>query len=157
MLGTKSISYEYITTYESPEQPPPLYHYTRRFSSICYVDGEMVGEFEITGSGFEDFNVVTGSMKHPMAMGICVDDEYQGRGITRTLIGNVCEKIKQIYPAIRHDQLIFIDVDASAGFWEKIGLKDNRYFVSGKRRDLVGQGYEKNITFNCLCKWGRAK
>lgn len=63
------------------------------------------------------------------------------------------------YPRIRKDQLLFIDTDASwnigagesCSFWDHIGMTANRYY--DRNLDTEGQGYEKKITFEELCKW----
>lgn len=115
--------------------------------------GEEIGEFRISGKGFD-----TGQT---MDMGIHVLDGYKGRGLSRTLIKELCIHIKNEYPQIRPDQFLFIDTDASweynakkdeyVSFWDYIGMDENRYYDSN--RDIEGQGYEKNITFQDLCKW----
>ena len=106
-----------------------------------------VGYFEISGPEFD-----TGET---MSMGISIDDNYIGKGYTRELIKYLCNTIKTVYPQIRGDQLLFIDVDASDGFWDKIGMKENRYGIdSNTTRNLEGQGYEKYISFYDLCKFG---
>jgi len=92
-------------------------------------------------------------MLHIQCMNIHVEDEYHGRGIARRLMRNVCEKIIEVHPNVRDEQLIYIDTDASNGFWDNVGLTYNRYFESGQMRDLTGQGYEKHITFQRLYAW----
>lgn len=130
-------------------------------SSISYISrainetGEEIGEFRISGKGFD-----TGKT---MDMGIHVLDEYKGRGLSRLLMKELCIYIKNEYPKIRKDQLLFIDTDASweyikneyVSFWDYIGMDSNRYYDS-TNREIEGQGYEKKITFQDLCKWCEA-
>ena len=54
-------------------------------------------------------------------------------------------------PKIRKDQLIFIDTDASGFYWDSLGMKISRH-SDRTHRDVVGEGYEKNITFSDLSK-----
>ena len=109
-----------------------------------------IGYFSISGPEFN-----TGET---MSMNISIDDNYVGKGYARKLIKHNCANIRKNYPQIRSDQLLLIDADASEGFWEKIGMKINRYGIdSNTRRNLEGKGYEKSITFNELCKFGGGK
>ena len=89
-----------------------------------------------------------------MDMGIHVLDEYKGRGLSRLLMKELCIYIKNEYPKIRKDQLLFIDTDASweykknqyFSFWDYIGMDSNRYYDS-TNREIEGQGYEKKLLF----------
>ena len=88
-----------------------------------------------------------------MSMSIMVKNEYQGLGISRMMIKTLCEYIENIIPfEIRTDQMIFIDADASNGFWDYVGMKENRYYDRYKI-SREGCGYEKVITWNKLKKW----
>jgi hypothetical protein len=51
---------------------------------------------------------------------------------------------------VRKDQMFFIDVDASCGYWDHIGMIDNRYYE--RNRSVEGRGYEKVITFEKLTR-----
>jgi hypothetical protein len=73
----------------------------------------------------------------------------RGKGLARLMIGFLI--INNIEP-IRKDQLIFIDSDASAGFWDIIGMIPNRYYERNDRQ-VIGSGYEKVITFSKFSKW----
>ena len=106
-----------------------------------------IGSFEINGT-FDSGETVD--------MGIRVNEEYQGKGYSKGLIRALCKYILQTgYPKIRKDQMLFIDTDASVGFWDKIGMRPHRYGDDYMgQRDVEGAGYEKMITFGDLCKWG---
>ena len=116
-------------------------------SKLFDLDNQIeIGSFEINGE-FDSGKTVD--------MGIRVEKEYQGKGYSKELIKVLCNYILQTgYPKIRKDQMLFIDTDASAGFWDKIGMKSHRYgddYIG--RRNVEGVGYEKMITFGDLCKW----
>ena len=75
------------------------------------------------------------------------------KGYSRELIKRTCELIKKEYPGIRKDQLLYIDADASSGFWDYIGMESARYYDRYDKRFVEGAGFEKQITFQGLCKW----
>jgi hypothetical protein len=106
---------------------------------LC-IDGEKKGECALTGQ-FD-----TGET---CAVTISIDEAHQGLGYSRLLWAEMVKQIEATYPAIRPDQMFFIDADASAGYWDHIGFKPNRYGYdySGNRKNLEGRGYEKVITF----------
>ena len=107
-------------------------------------DNVEVGSFSIDGNGFN-----TGE---PMSMSIHIDEDLQGKGLSRYMIKTLTHYIRENFPNISDHQLLFIDVDASVGFWEHIGMKVNRYYNSA--RDIEGAGYEKNMTFRDLENFG---
>lgn len=121
-----------------------------KYRSSLQNEGIEVGSFEIEGPGFN-----TGKT---MNMSISINNEsnkYQGKGYSRKMIKTLCDKIKrEYYPDIRNDQLLFINTNASQGFWDKVGMKKARYHRSAASRNVEGLGYEKEITFNELCKFG---
>lgn len=126
-------------------------HYYDGFQSrlMDMDNNKEIGSFEIMGK------LDTGDT---VDMRILIEDEkYIGKGYSRGLIKTLCKYILQEgYPNIRKEQLLFIDVDASVGFWEKVGLREHRYGIgyTGKRK-IEGAGYEKMITFEDLCKWAK--
>ena len=109
--------------------------------------GAEYGSFEIDGPGFD-----TGET---MSMSISIHESQLGKGYAKNLIRETCEFIKmEEFGKIRKDQLLFIDTDASLGFWQYIGMSPNKYYeTSGRNRDLEGKGYELGITFSELCLW----
>lgn len=120
-----------------------FYRYTYKSAAIDE-DNDEIAYFMISGEGFD-----TGK---PMDMNIFVEDKYVGMGLAKKLIQNMVYNLKEHYPNIRKDQLLFIDTDASNGFWEHIGMKNNRYYDGN--RDVEGRGYEKHITYQSLCAVG---
>lgn len=123
------------------------------YSAEAYNDNhELIGDFiiECMYRGHYNYGFNTGNT---MNMSIMVKNEYQGLGISRIMIKSLCEYIENIIPfEIRTDQMIFIDADASNGFWDYIGMKENRYYDRYKI-SREGCGYEKVITWNKLKKW----
>lgn len=134
------MGYEYEVKYHEKRK---MYTYTSRVLK----DTEEIGTFEIYGPGFN-----TGKT---MALNIYIEDEYQGKGLSKKLIKNMCTFLKENVKDIRKDQLLFIDADASDGFWEHIGMKPNKYYNT--RRNVEGAGYELVFTFADLCDYAFAR
>ena len=95
---------------------------------------EEVGYFEI-------------DIKSPRELSIEIDEKYQGKGYTKKLINKLC-KYLHTNEKLSLDDKLYIDTDASTGFWEKIGMIDT------PKNDKEGEGYEKVITFDKLCEFG---
>ena len=110
---------------------------------FLFIDGEKKGECKIKGQ-FD-----TGET---CAVTISIDEAYQRLGYSRLLWNEIINQIEKEYPAIRPDQMFFIDADASAGYWDHLGFTPNRYGYdyTGNRKNLEGRGYEKVITFTHL-------
>ena len=101
------------------------------------------------------FSVKCDKLGEDCDMNISIDETYQGQGLARYMIGVLVQNWYREDPQIRKDKLIFIDADASAGFWDKIGMIDNRYSSNRQTKlsHLEGKGYEKVITFSKLARW----
>ena len=123
-----------------------------KYQTKIYIDGEdevldeEYGSFEIEGEGF--------NKGKPMSMTINIHDSLTNKGLSRQLIRETCNLIIKNCPEIRPDQMILIDGDGSGGFWDYIGMKDNRYYSTKTLRDLETKGYEKEISFLKLCQFG---
>ena len=91
----------------------------------------------------------------PLSLNISIEDtaEFRGKGLAKFMVACACLKMITQFPNIRSNQLIFIDSDASAGFWDNIGMVQNRNYERSRNRNLEGRGYEKYITFGNLSKW----
>jgi GNAT superfamily N-acetyltransferase len=127
------------------------YTYTRRYrageyrtyKSILWIQGKECGSFIIGGiGGFHS--------GHTMSMEIFIDEEHQKKGYSMLLIRTLCKFISNM-ESNGGGQLLFIDTDASVGFWDRIGMKPNRYY-DRFTPEREGGGYEKFITFEELCK-----
>ena len=117
-----------------------VYH---TYKSVLWLDGKECGSFLIAGIG----GLRSG---RTMAMEISVEDEHQKKGYSRLLIRSLCKFI-QTEPNCK-GQLLFIDTDASGGFWDYIGMKPNPYY-DYYTKEQEGGGYEKVITFEELCQF----
>lgn len=114
----------------------------RSYKSILWIQGRECGSFMISGiGGFHS--------GHTMSMEISIDEEHQKKGYSKLLIQTLCKFISNMENG--EGQLLFIDTDASGGFWDHIGMKANRYY-DRFTPDREGGGYEKFITFEQLCK-----
>lgn len=143
---------------------------------------QVLGSFIIEGIGKgECFG--TG---HTCSMGIRINNgtnrqgkPYTGRGWAKKMIQYMTQRIRDDCPSISDNQKLFIDTDASDGFWERIGMTDNPYYemeddkplTAEERTDGVtmgvnfrgrpvkvveGRGYEKVITFGALEQFGQS-
>jgi len=84
------------------------------------------------------------------AMGISVDDYLLGKNLTRIMMKFMFENItKEI--TVDDNQLLYIDTDASQGFWPRIGMTQSRYAFS--TRNVNGAGYQSVITYRDLKKY----
>ena len=72
------------------------------------------------------------------SMSISIEEEYQGRGITRIMMREMMRQLN--WPG---DTLLYIDTDASCGFWRHIGMQENKN----------GNGYELYISVDDLNKY----
>ena len=113
------------------------------YKSVLWIQGKECGSF-ILGAigGFRS--------GHTMSMEISIEEEHQKKGYSTRLIRTLCQFISTMVPNC-DGQLLFIDTDASSGFWDHIGMKPNRYYERFTA-DREGGGYEKFITFEALCK-----
>ena len=83
------------------------------------------------------------------SMEISIEDKYQGRGWSRPLIKTLIESSR-----LEDDTILCIDADASAGFWEHIGFRLNRYgYDYCGKRNVPGKGYEKICTVRDIKCW----
>lgn len=92
-------------------------------------------------SYFEIYNYSPIPKSNPMSipsMSISVDESCQGQGLTRIMMREMMDNLKW-----SGDTLLYIDADASSGFWRHIGMKPNEN----------GNGYELFITVDDLNKY----
>lgn len=113
----------------------------------CWENQNIVGDFYIYGT----FG------KETCSLSISIQDEYQGRGYSRILMKEMIRQC-ELEITMKPYQLLFIDADASNGFWDHIGMKLNRYGYDYKgKRQIEGRGYEKVITWQDLKKFALMK
>jgi hypothetical protein len=70
------------------------------------------------------------------SMSIDLEDVYQGKGYTRIMM----QTVLNLLPNWSNRKLLYIDADASSGFWKHIGMKEN----------TNGNGYELVISIRKL-------
>lgn len=85
-------------------------------------------------------NVIQGSFEiydylGTPSMSIFIEDEYQGQGISRIMMKEMMRQLN--WPG---GYLLYIDTDASEGFWRHIGMTTNEN----------GNGYELSISVDEL-------
>jgi hypothetical protein len=120
-----------------------------RTVELVDVHGTVVGDCTISG------NAVTGTNEcldtgNTCSLTISIEPEFQSYGHSRRMWQVMCRCLEHEYP-IRSDQLFFIDADASAGYWDHIGMTLNRYgYDYHGTRELEGRGYLKCITYSQL-------
>ena len=86
-----------------------------------------------------------------MDLSIWIDEAHRKRGHSRHLIHVVCDAID-----LPDTKRLYIDTDASEGYWAHIGLQPNPlYDFDESMRDVEGAGYEMFITFADLKAFGR--
>lgn len=124
-----------------------------RFICNCYLNGIEIGDFTIESDSINPEDSFT---KTSLAsMSIYVNNEYQNRGYAREMICNLVNYIEKNYK-VRKDKMLFIDADASVGFWDYIGMLPNRYY-DRYNLNREGTGYEKVIIWDKLANWAKKK
>jgi hypothetical protein len=81
---------------------------------------------------------------------------YTKKGLSPVLIYYMVREI-EIEKKVSLKTKLFIDVDASAGFWDSIGMYENPAYETKNRRYKLGIGYEKVITFDKLQEYCEKK
>ena len=124
---------------------------TRVIYLTLYND-DIIGSFSIEGKG----------IKHQFDSGVTndihiyIENCFQGKGLSKIMIKHMIDKIYEDIPDMNREQMIFIDADASDGFWDKIGMVESKrygYNRTPKYYEREGAGYEKYITINKLYKF----
>jgi hypothetical protein len=125
----------------------------KRVVKVKIMLGTEVGNFDISGTAPKEGEVLLDTQipslfdqEKTIDLGIFIEDDYKKQGWSTSMIATMVESIGN---RMADDQQLFIDVDASEGFWKHIGFRENRYFRDTPRA-LVGQGYEAYITWRDL-------
>ena len=110
-----------------------------------------IGECTISGLAKNKVDPDSLTCEHTCSLTISINEEYQKKGYSRKLWSFMIKNIEREYPDISNEKMFFIDGDGSAGYWDHIGCKTNRYgYDYFGLRNLEGRGYEKSITFGEL-------
>lgn len=128
----------------------------KREIQILNSDNIKIGEFALSGDSILNGNDFFDS-GNPISMTIYINNDYRGNNLARLMVGELLLQCIKEFP-VRVDQILLIDADGSAGFWDSIGMKQGRYSWNGPnlREPLVQReaaGYEKEITFSDLATW----
>ena len=119
---------------------------------LTFYNDDIIGSFSIEGKG----------IKHQFDSGVTndmhiyIENCFQGKGLSKIMIKHMIDKIYEDIPDMNREQMIFIDADASDGFWDKIGMVESKrygYNRTPKYYEREGAGYEKYITINKLYKF----
>ena len=132
-----------------------LYGNFNRAIYLTLKNDDIIGEFGIEGGGL-NHQFDSGKTND---MYISIDENYQGYGLSKIMIKYMIEKIYKDIPNMNGEQMIFIDADASDGFWDKIGMIESKrygYTRNPKYTNREGAGYEKYITINKLYKFSKS-
>ena len=128
-------------TYNVKYKKSNIGNYMRR--EVTLLRNKKIGRFVIEGKSNHSNHFNSGN---PCSMSIGIDDKnYKGKGLSPIMIKYMIDNIKRDYPNIRPDQYLYIDADASGGFWDSIGMEEHS--------NEEGKGYEKRISFENLQKY----
>lgn len=96
-----------------------VYHESgQRYTCSLFSNKEVIGYFEIF--------IYQGIP----SMSIHVEDDYRGYGLARKMVRFLLRNLQW-----NEDVLLYIDTDASSGFWDRFGMIEN----------TNGNGYEKVV------------
>jgi GNAT superfamily N-acetyltransferase len=76
---------------------------------------------------------------------ISIEEEHQKKGLSKLILKELMEVARE--EGFRHP-FIYIDTDASSGFWDHVGFTTNPYYEDKSKPDLYG--YEKRISWEAL-------
>ena len=128
-------------TYNVKYKKSNIGNYMRR--EVTLLRNKKIGRFVIEGKSNHSNHFNSGN---PCSMSIGIDDKnYKGKGLSPIMIKYMIDNIKRDYPNIRPTQYLYIDADASGGFWDSIGMEEHS--------NEEGKGYEKRISFENLQKY----
>ena len=84
-------------------------------------------------------------------MSISVEEEHQGQGWARRLVqALLLEAKKEGFSA----EYVYIDADASQGFWDHVGFEVNPYHDNVSEPELYG--YEKRVKWERLLQFAKS-
>ena len=140
-------------TYNVKYKKSNIGNYMRR--EVTLLRNKKIGRFVIEGKSNHSNHFNSGN---PCSMSIGIDDKnYKGKGLSPIMIKYMIDNIKRDYPNIRANQYLYIDADASGGFWDSIGMEGpengEEYKNDEGNTNEEGKGYEKRISFENLQKY----
>jgi GNAT superfamily N-acetyltransferase len=114
-----------------------------QFTRTNRFDEVLVKEAEVEVGRFSVYRL------NPWSIGIYVEEEWRGQGMARRMMSFMLGEWRERgeYEPARH---LYIDTDASEGFWNHIGMRENADVAD----DSVPQyGYEKCISVSELAAY----
>jgi hypothetical protein len=111
---------------------------------------EEIGRFNIDNSGPPNFT-----------LSMYISSEIENQQLARLMVSSMCYVLIESR-IIGPDTLLYIDDDASEGFWTKMGMLENRtggperrkyVQIDNSMKQAPGAGKEKFITFSKMCLW----
>jgi hypothetical protein len=108
---------------------------------ILYNKNKLSREISILKDSIEiaHFDII-GNFQEITSMGIGIEEEYQGFQLSRIMILSMLTEIEK--EEIDMNSYVYIDTDASCGFWDKIGMEPD-----------YTSGYEKKIILQKMIEW----
>ena len=80
-----------------------------------------------------------------------VEDEFQGKGFSKQLVRDLCNLVNENNSA---PEWVYIDTDASAGFWAYVGFVNNPLERDQTRPEY---GYEKRCSWKVFEAFGMSE
>jgi hypothetical protein len=112
---------------------------------------EEIGRFNVDNSGPPNFT-----------LSMYISSEIENQQLARLMVSAMCY-VMIVSNIVRPDTLLYIDDDASEGFWERMGMQLNRTGDPQRRKynaqidntvkQAPGAGKEKSIAFSNICLW----
>jgi hypothetical protein len=108
---------------------------------ILYNKNKLSREISILKEKIEiaHFDII-GNFQEITSMGIGIEEEYHGFQLSRIIMFSMLIEIQK--EEIDMNSYVYIDTDASGGFWDKIGMEPDNT-----------SGYEKKITLQKIMDW----
>jgi len=125
--------------------PPTLYR-----GITIFRNKEEISHFEIAGQILNDTKECFGSGGTCyMSIGIDSDfPKFKGIQLSRVMVFSLLNEIMR--ENVFMDYFVYIDVDASSGFWDSIGMETNKNIDCPAGE---GRGFEKKIKLRTLYEW----
>ena len=108
---------------------------------ILYNKNKLSREISILKEKVEiaHFDII-GNFQEITSMGIGIEEEYHGLQLSRIIMMSMLTELQK--EEIDMNSYVYIDTDASGGFWDKIGMEPD-----------YTSGYEKKITLQKILEW----
>jgi len=140
-----SIKYDIVFSYEEKSK-----YFINRIAKLV-INGVCWGRFSICGYPFYcDYDELYNAT--PNLMSLEIEDPYKNMGFDKILIEEMVKKIKIMEPDIKDNQMFYVDVDISNGYWSYIGMHNLSFELPQFDQ---GYGCDKYITFRELKQYAQ--